>query len=202
MFKISKIFNIKAVQDLKKEPKSKKSEVKPEDMPEDNHNGLFEVYDLRDSDLEKIEPFEFTNSVLFFSSGDFVEELKQFEEALDRQDGIFNMKPRKYFNFFVITNNQCSPMLKTMVTRGNGLEDLKYPFPILLDVHGKLGTHFKMFDDEKQKEVSCFIGIGIKGGKLFELKNFEKMDAVAEEILKCLEQEVEVENFSYFESLQ
>ena len=89
-----------------------------------------------------------------------------------------------------------------MVTRGNGLEDLKYPFPILLDVHGKLGTHFKMFDDEKQKEVSCFIGIGIKGGKLFELKNFEKMDAVAEEILKCLEQEVEVENFSYFESLQ
>ena len=43
MFKISKTFDIKAVKDLKKEPKSKKSEVKSEDKPEDNHSGLFEV---------------------------------------------------------------------------------------------------------------------------------------------------------------
>ena len=92
-----------------------------EDEPEDNYKGEFQVYDLRDSDLEKIELSEFTNSVIFFSSGDFVEELKQFEEALDRQDGIFNMKPRKYFNFFVVTNNQCSPMLKEMVIRDENM---------------------------------------------------------------------------------
>ena len=140
-----------------------------EDKPEDSNS--FQVYDLRDSDLEEIDLKEFTNSVIFFSTGDFVEELRQFEEALDRQDGIFNMKPRKYFNFFVVTNNPCSPMLKEMVIRDeNGLEQLKYPFPIVLDVHGKLGTHFHMFDDKNQnrKEVSAFVGIGIEGETLFE----------------------------------
>ena len=163
-----------------------------EDKPEDNSR--FQVYDLRDSDLEKIDLNEFNNSVIFFSSGDFVEELEQFEEALDRQDGIFNMEPRKYFNFFVVTNNQCSPMLKEMVIREeNGLEQLKYPFPILLDVHGKLGTHFHMFDDKDQKEVSAFVAIGIEGETLFEyeLKNDENtasdMDIVAMMIKKCLE---------------
>ena len=163
-----------------------------EDIPEDNSR--FQVYDLRDSDLESIDLNEFTNSVIFFSTGDFVEEMKQFEEALDRQDGIFNMEPRKYFNFFVVTNNPCSPMLKEMVIRDeNGLEQLKYPFPILLDVHGKLGTHFHMFDDKEQKEVSGFIGIGIEGETLFEfeLKNDENiasdMDTVAMMIKKCLE---------------
>ena len=140
-----------------------------EDKPEDG--GKFQVYDLRDSDLEQINLEEFTNSVIFFSTGDFVEEMKLFEEALDRQDGIFNMEPRKYFNFFVVTNNPCSPMLKEMVIRDeNGLEQLKYPFPIVLDVHGKLGTHFHMFDDKNQnrKEVSAFVGIGIEGETLFE----------------------------------
>ena len=163
-----------------------------EDKPEDSSR--FQVYDLRDSDLEKIDLNEFNNSVIFFSTGDFVEELKQFEEALDRQDGIFNMEPRKYFNFFVVTNNQCSPMLKEMVIREeNGLEQLKYPCPILLDVHGELGTHFHMFDDKDQKEVSAFVAIGIEGETLFEyeLKNDENtasdMDIVAMMIKKCLE---------------
>ena len=163
-----------------------------EDKPEDE--GRFQVYDLRDSDLEGIYQNEFTNSVIFFSSGDFVEELKQFEEALDRQEGIFNMKPRKYFNFFVVTNNQCSPMLKEMVIRDeNGLEQLKYPFPILLDVHGELGTHFNLFDIKDQKEVSAFVGIGIEGETLFEFKleNDENtatnMDNVAMMIKKCLQ---------------
>ena len=149
---------------------------------EDKSEDKFQVFDLRDSDLAEIDLSEFTNSVIFFSSGDFVEELKQFEEALDRQDGIFNMKPRKYFNFFVVTNNPCSPMLKEMVTREkNSLEQLKYPFPILLDVHGLLGNQY---------EVSTFIGIGIEGEKLFEieLKNTAfDMDNVARRIKKCLE---------------
>ena len=124
-----------------------------EDKPEDG--GRFQVYDLRDSDLEEINLEEFPNSVIFFTNGDFVEDLRQFEEALDRQDGIFNMKPRKYFNFFVVTNNPCSPMLKEMVVRDeNSLEQLKYAFPILLEVHGKLGT---------RHPVSTFIGIGIEG---------------------------------------
>ena len=163
-----------------------------EDKPEDNYKGKFQVYDLRDSDLEKIDLSEFTNSVIFFSSGDFVEEMKQFEEALDRQEGIFNMEPRKYFNFFVVTNNPCSPMLKEMVVLDeNSLEQLKYPFPIVLDVHGKLGTHFQMFDDEKKKEISTFIGIGIEGEKLFEFDNangnFENMDTLAMMIKKSLE---------------
>ena len=144
--------------------------------------GLFQVYDLRDSDLDKIDLSEFNNSVIFFANGDFGEELRQFEDALDRQDGIFNMKPRKYFNFFVVTNNPCSPMLKEMVTREkNSLEQLKYPFPILLDVHGLLGNQY---------EVSTFIGIGIEGEKLFEieLKNTAlDMDNVARRIKKCLE---------------
>ena len=170
--------NIKTVLGAKKE--SLKSE--------DNYKGKFQVYDLRDSDLEKIDLSEFTNSVIFFSSGDFVEEMKQFEEALDRQEGIFNMEPRKYFNFFVVTNNPCSPMLKEMVIRDeNSLEQLKYPFPILLDVHGKLGTHFQMFDEKDQTEVSAFIGIGIEGEKLFELKDDENMDIVAMMIKRCLE---------------
>ena len=157
-----------------------------EDKPEDNSR--FQVYDLRDSDLESIDLNEFNNSVIFFSTGDFVEEMKQFEEALDRQDGIFNMEPRKYFNFFVVTNNPCSPMLKEMIIRDeNSLEQLKYPCPILLDVHGKLGTHFQMFDDKNQTEVSAFIGIGIEGEKLFELKDYENMDIVAMMIKHCLE---------------
>ena len=156
-----------------------------EDKPEDG--GRFQVYDLRDSDLEQINLDEFTNSVIFFTNGDFVEDLRQFEEALDRQDGIFNMKPRKYFNFFVVTNNPCSPMLKEMVVRDeNSLEQLKYAFPILLDVHGKLGTRYP---------VSTFIGIGIEGEQLFEfeLKTDENtttasdMDRVAMMIKKCLE---------------
>ena len=58
---------------------------------------------------------------------------------------------------------------------------------IILDVHGELGTHFQMFDDKEQKEVSSFIGIGIKGEKLFELKDYENMDVVAMMIKKCLE---------------
>ena len=168
------VFSNQILQGIKKET---------EDKPEDK----FQVYDLRDSDLEKIDLSELTNSVLFFSSGDFAEELKQFEEALDRQDGIFNMKPRKYFNFFVVTNNQTSPLLKEMVIDENGLEQLEYPFPIIRDVHGELGTHFQMFDDKEQKEVSSFIGIGIKGEKLFELKDYENMDVVAMMIKKCLE---------------
>merc|ERR1719331_2867735 len=166
----------------------KETEEKSED------NCRFQVYDLRDSDLKKIYLNEFNNSVIFFSTGDFVQELKQFEEALDRQDGIFNMNPRKYFNFFVVTNNPCSPMLKEMVIRDeNGLEQLKYPFPILLDVYGEIGTHFHMFDDKEQKEVSAFIGIGIEGETLFEieLKNDEitasDMDIVAMMIKKYLE---------------
>ena len=171
--------NIKTVLGAKKET---------EDKPEDKYRGKFQVYDLRDSDLEKIDLSEFTNSVIFFSSGDFFKELNQFEEALDRQDGIFNMKPRKYFNFFVVTNNPCSPMLKEMIIRDeNSLEQLKYPCPILLDVHGKLGTHFQMFDDKNQTEVSAFIGIGIEGEKLFELKDYENMDIVAKMIKHCLE---------------
>ena len=156
-----------------------------EDKPEDG--GRFQVYDLRDSDLEKIYVDEFTNSVIFFATGDFVEEIRLFEEALDRQDGIFNMKPRKYFNFFVVTNTPCSPMLKEMVVRDeNGLEQLKYPFPIVLDVHGKLGTRYP---------VSTFIGIGIEGEQLFEFKlktdekttNASDMDIVAMMIKNCLE---------------
>ena len=156
-----------------------------EDKPEDG--GRFQVYDLRDSDLEQINLDEFKNSVIFFTNGDFVEDLRQFEEALDRQDGIFNMKPKKYFNFFVVTNNPCSPMLKEMVIRDeNSLEQLKYPFPIILDVHGKLGTRYP---------VSTFIGIGIEGEQLFEfeLKTDENtttasdMDRVAMMIKKCLE---------------
>ena len=144
---------------------------------------MFVVYDIRDSDLDKIDLSEFTNSVLFFSSGDFAEELKQFEEALERQDGIFN---KKYWNFFVVTNNP-SPLLKEMVIREeNGLEQLKYPCPIILDVHGELGTHFQVFDDKEQKEVSSFIGIG-KGSKLFEIKDYKNMDIVAMMIKKCLE---------------
>ena len=170
------MFNIKEV---KKEP---------EEKTEDEHRGEFQVYDLRDSDLEEIDLSEFTNSVLFFSSGDFAEELKQFEEALDRQDGIFNMKPRKYFNFFVVTNKPCSSLLKEMVVREeNSLEQLKYPCPIILNVYGKLGTQFQMVDDKDEKEVSSFIGIGIEGQKLFELKNCEKMDLVAMRIKNCLE---------------
>ena len=187
---MNKMFDIKTFQGVKKEP-----EEKPElEDIEDKHRDKFQVYDLRDSDLEEIDLSEFTNSVLFFSSGDFAEELKQFEEALDRQDGIFNMKPRKYFNFFVVTNNPCSPMLKEMVIREkNSLEQLKYPFPILLDVHGILGTLFHMFDDKDQKEVSAFVAIGIEGETLFEfeLKNDENtasdMDIVAMMIKKCLE---------------
>ena len=156
-----------------------------EDKPEDG--GRFQVYDLRDSDLEEINLEEFPNSVIFFTNGDFVEDLRQFEEALDRQDGIFNMKPRKYFNFFVVTNNPCSPMLKEMVIRDeNSLEQLKYAFPILLDVHGKLGTRY---------QDSTFVGIGIEGEQLFEfeLKTDENtttasdMDRVAMMIKKCLE---------------
>ena len=181
---MNKMFDIKTFQGVKKEP-----EEKPElEDIEDKHRDKFQVYDLRDSDLEEIHLSEFTNSVLFFSSGDFAEELKQFEEALDRQDGIFNMKPRKYFNFFVVTNNPCSPLLKEMVVREeNSLEQLKYPCPIILDVHGKLGTHFGMFDDKDEKEVSSFIGIGVKGTRLFELKDYENMDNVAMVIKKCLE---------------
>ena len=150
------------------------------EKPEDG--GRFQVYDLRDSDLDKIDLSEFANSVIFFANGDFEEELKQFEDALDRQDGIFNMKPRKYFNFFVVTNNPCSPMLKEMVTREkNSLEQLKYPFPILLDVHGLLGNQY---------QISTFIGIGIEGEKLFEIEvknNTDCMDNVARRIKKCLE---------------
>ena len=79
-------------------------------------------------------------------------------------------------------------MLKEMVIRyENSLEQLKYPCPILLDVHGKLGTHFHMFDDKDQREVSAFIGIGIEGEMLFELKNYENMDIVAMMIKHCLE---------------
>ena len=179
-----KNMNLKTFQGVKKATEVKK--------PEDQHEGKFQIYDLRDSDLEKIDLAEFTNSVIFFSSGDFVEQLKQFEEALNKQDGIFNMKPRKYFNFFVVTNNECSPMLKEMVIRDeNSLEQLKYPFPIMLDVHGKLGTHFQMFDDKKKKEISTFIGIGIGGEKLFEFDNangnFENMDTLAMMIKKSLE---------------
>ena len=179
---MSKLFDIKTFQGVKKEP-----EEKPElEDIEDKHRDKFQVYDLRDSDLEEIDLSEFTNSILFFSSGDFAEELKQFEEALDRQDGIFNMKPRKYFNFFVVTNNL--PLLKEMVIREeNSLEQLKYPCPIILDVHGMLGTHFDLFDDKDENEVSSFIGIGIKGEKLFELKDYEDMDLVAMMIKKCLE---------------
>ena len=171
------VFSNQILQGIKKET---------EDKPEDSSR--FQVYDLRDSDLESIDLNEFNNSVIFFSSGDFVEEMKQFEEALDRQEGIFNMKPRKYFNFFVVTNNPCSPMLKEMVIRDeNSLEQLKYPCPILLDVYGKLGTHFQMFDDKNQTEVSAFIGIGIEGEKLFELKDYENMDIVAKMIKHYLE---------------
>ena len=178
------MFDIKTFQEVKKEPEEK---PETEDF-EDKHRDKFQVYDLRDSDLEEIDLSEFTNSVIFFSNGDFVEKLKQFEEALDRQDDIFNMKPRKYFNFFVVTNNPCSPLLKEMVVREeNSLEQLKYPCPIILDVHGMLGTHFEMFDDKNEKEVSSFIGIGIKGEKLFELKDYENMDIVAMMIKKCLE---------------
>ena len=158
-----------------------------EDTPEDKYRGKFQVYDLRDSDLEKIDQSEFTNSVIFFSNGDFVEELKLFEAALDRQDGILNMEPRKYFNFFVVTNNPCSPILKEMVSRDeNSLEQLKYPCPILLDVHGKLGTHFHLSDDKDQKNHPAFLGIGIEGEKLFELKDYENMDIVAMMIKHCL----------------
>ena len=96
------------------------------------------------------------------------------------------MKPRKYFNFFVVTNNL--PLLKEMVIREeNSLEQLKYPCPIILDVHGMLGTHFDLFDDKDVKEVPSIIGIGIKGEKLFELKDYEDMDLVAMMIKKCLE---------------
>ena len=158
-----------------------------EDTPEDKYRGKFQVYDLRDSDLEKIDQSEFTNSVIFFSNGDFVEELKLFEAALDGQDGILNMEPRKYFNFFVVTNNPCSPILKEMVSRDeNSLEQLKYPCPILLDVHGKLGTHFHLSDDKDQKNHPAFLGIGIEGEKLFELKDYENMDIVAMMIKHCL----------------
>ena len=47
-----------------------------------------------------------------------------------------------------------------------------------------------MFDDKEQKEVSSFIGIGIKGEKLFELKekDYENIDLVAMMIKKCLEE--------------
>ena len=54
-----------------------------EDKPEDKYRGSYQVYDLRDSDLEKIDLAEFTNCVIFFSSGDFTNELRSFEEALD-----------------------------------------------------------------------------------------------------------------------
>ena len=165
----------------------KEVKKEPEEKTEDEHRSEFQVYDLRDSDLEKIDLSEFTNSVLFFSSGDFAEELKQFEEALDRQDGIFNRKPRKYFNFFVVTNNPCSALLKEMVIREeNSLEQIKYPCPIILDVHGKLGTQY-------QGSASTFVvGIGIDGVKLFEfeVKNDENiasnMDLVAMMIKYCL----------------
>merc|ERR1719221_999063 len=180
-------FKTKATEDKPGSGANPKPEIKQEVNQEDQYNGQFQVYDLRDSDLEKIDLADFTNSVIFFSSGDFVDELKQFEEALDRQDGILNMTPRKYFNFFVVTNNECSPMLKEMVIREeNSLEHgLKYPCPIVLDVHGKLGTHFQMFDDKEQKEVFCFLGIGIEGSKLFEL-HCEDMDIVAREIKKLI----------------
>ena len=155
------VFSNQILQGIKKETK---------DQPEDK--GEFQVYDLRDSDLDKIDLSEFSNSIMFFSNGDFVEVLEQFEEALDRQDGIFNRKPRKYFNFFVVTNNPCSPLLKEMVVREeNSLEQLKYPCPIILDVHGKLGTQY-------QGSASTFVvGIGIDGVKLFEfeVKNDENI---------------------------
>ena len=170
------VFSNQILQGIKKETK---------DKPEDK--GEFQVYDLRTEDLEKIDLSEFSNSIIFFSNGDFVDELKQFEEALERQ-GIMDMKPRKYFNLLVVTNNPCSPMLKEMVIREeNSLEQLKTPCPIILDVHGMLGTHFDLFDDKDENEVSSFIGIGIKGEKLFELKDYENMDLVAMMIKKCLE---------------
>ena len=168
----------------------KEVKQQPEEKTEDEHRGEFQVYDLRDSDLEEIDLSEFNNSVLFFSTGDFAEELKQFEEALDRQEGIFNMKPRKYFNLLVVTNNPCSPMLKEMVIREeNSLEQLKTPCPIILDVHGKLGTQY-------QGSTSTFIvGIGIEGSQLFEfeVKNDENiasnMSNVAMMIKYCLDLE-------------
>ena len=165
------VFSNQILQGIKKET---------EDKPEDK----FQVYDLRDSDLEKIDLHEFRNSIIFFSNGDFVDELKQFEEALERQDGIFNMKPRKYFNLLVVTNNPCSPMV---IREENSLEQLKTPCPIILDVHGKLGTQY-------QGSTSTFIvGIGIEAEQLFEfeVKNDENiasnMDVVAKMIKYCLE---------------
>ena len=169
------------LKDLKKEPED----------PENKHKGKFQVYDLRDSDLDQIDLSEFNNSIIFFSNGDFVDEQKEFERALDRLDGLLNREPKKYFNFFVITNNQCSPQLKEMVVRKeNSLEQLNIPCPLILDVHGKLGTQY---------QASTFIvGIGIDGRKLFEFevkndKNIESNMMICAMMIKdCLDHWVEI----------
>ena len=114
-----------------------------EDQPEDK--GEFQVYDLRTEDLEKIDLSEFSNSIIFFFNGDNVDELKRFEE---------DMKPGKYFNFFVVTENS--------------LEQLKTLYPIILDVHGKLGTKY-------QGSTSTFIEYwNIDGVKSFEVENIDE----------------------------
>ena len=78
-------------------------------------------------------------------------------------------------------------MLKEMVIRDeNSLEQLKIPCPIVLDVHGELGTRFQMFDDKRKKEVSSFIGIGVEGEKLFQYED-GNMDVLAAMIKHLLE---------------
>ena len=125
-----------------------------EDKPEDK--GEFQVYDLRDFEIDL---YEFSNSIIFFFNGDNVDELKRFEE---------DMKPGKYFNFFVVAENS--------------LEQLKTLYPIILDVHGKLGTKY-------QGSTSTFIEYwNIDGVKSFEVENIdEAIDLLAMIILIRLE---------------
>ena len=132
-----------------------------EDKPEDK--GEFQVYDLRDFDLEKIDLYEFSNSIIIFFNGDNVDELKRFEQ---------DMKPGKYFNFFVVTESRDE----------NSLEQLKTLYPIILDVHGKLGTKY-------QGSTSTFIEYwNIDGVKSFEVENIdEAIDLLAMIILIRLE---------------
>ena len=152
----------------------------------------FQVYDTRFDDLDSVNLKELTNSVLFFASGDFTKEVQSFELAMSNS-GILEAAAaeRKFFNFFVVTNNTPNPDLKNMLLEEGGLKDLPFGIPIILDPRGELGALFGVYD-EKTEKYSSYVGVGIGKERLFEFEvnDFEASgttDQVVKNIKKCLQ---------------
>ena len=151
---------------------------------EDKKN--YQVYDQRVGDLDVVTFQELHNCVLLFTtSSDFIQEVIEFESALSKAL-FFVEKERRYFNFFVITNNPVSSSLKEMLSEEGGLKDLKQDIPFIFDEKNELGTLFGVYDENCKEEYNAYIGIGLHGEKIFQVVNGTP-DLVVDLIKQCLQ---------------